>query len=78
MKQDNLLGDSHPSRMAELCPECGEEVEIAPLMQMQTCPSCRMPLAPCALCDPDTANCSSCPLDATDGATAKTKGALAQ
>lgn len=44
----------------EWCPECEVEVELDTKFEMQICPNCGMPIAPCNLCGGRC--CSPCPL----------------
>ena len=46
----------------ELCPLCEEEVKLQAKAEIQRCPKCGKWIAPCAMCDLDTAVCYECEL----------------
>ena len=47
----------------ELCPICRHEVKLKAEFRVQTCPKCKKPILPCALCEPDKTDCSKCKLE---------------
>lgn len=50
----------------EVCPQCGEEVELDAELKVQTCPSCGARIATCSMCRPcdetDSNYCTNCVL----------------
>jgi predicted RNA-binding Zn-ribbon protein involved in translation (DUF1610 family) len=44
----------------ELCPHCGEEVDLPAYMGIYKCPNCGALILPCSLCDWDEVNCEEC------------------
>lgn len=46
----------------EICPECGELVEIFN-REPTNCPNCKSSVLPCGLCDMDNTKCKNCPWD---------------
>ena len=50
----------------EVCPQCGEEVELDAELKIQTCPSCGARIVTCSMCravDIDSKCCVNCPLE---------------
>lgn len=53
----------------EVCPYCGEEVELDAELKVQTCPSCGRRIVTCSMCpaymsdDPDAPKCNNCILE---------------
>ena len=50
------------NRVFELCPRCGNEVELSAEMVIQPCPNCNAYIVPCSLCDCNNTQCSNCEL----------------
>lgn len=46
----------------EICPYCGEEVELEAELKVQTCPSCGKRIVTCTMC-PDYIECHHCLLE---------------
>ena len=48
----------------EVCPHCGEEVELDAELKVQTCPNCGMRIVTCSMCqpcdEPDNQYCVNC------------------
>ena len=49
-KNENVRFAELTDKCYEWCPECEEEVELDTRFEMQICPSCGKPIAPCNLC----------------------------
>lgn len=50
----------------EVCPHCGEEVELKAELMVQTCPSCGKRIVTCSMCracDTDQPYCNHCALE---------------
>lgn len=50
----------------EVCPQCGEEVELDAELKIQTCPSCGARIVTCSMCRAIEVNdkcCINCPLE---------------
>lgn len=47
---ENVKIEELNDKCYEWCPECEEEVELDTRFEMQICPSCGKPIAPCNLC----------------------------
>ena len=45
----------------EMCPRCGETVELEDKFETQKCPSCGAMIQPCSICE--HMKCDSCPLE---------------
>lgn len=47
----------------EVCPHCGEEVQLEPELKVQTCPNCGKRIVTCSMCracDTEDNYCSKC------------------
>lgn len=44
----------------ELCPICGNEVELPAEKGFHECPNCKNLILACAMCDTDNTSCSNC------------------
>lgn len=56
---DSVLADDQV--VWELCPHCGDEVELDRIFKAQSCHACGEQILPCSICEQD--NCSKCPLE---------------
>lgn len=55
------------SKVFEICPFCGKEVELDDELKVQKCPNCGKHIVTCSMClavetDPSTNYCQKCPL----------------
>ena len=48
-------------KVIERCPHCEKEVKLdAVQYKLQKCPNCKAKILPCAMCDLNKVNCSTC------------------
>ena len=56
---DSVLADDQV--VWELCPHCGDEIELDRIFKAQSCPACGGQILPCSICEDK--KCSKCPLE---------------
>lgn len=56
---DSVLADDQV--VWEICPHCGDEVELDRVFRAQSCPTCDEQILPCSICEDK--KCSKCPLE---------------